>query len=118
MGLQKSILHVCERDLIRDLRTRVLRLQGFDVTSAMDFAEAFELYTQQPYKLLLIDVEGNARVPAAEEFCHEVKQQRPEQKVAYICNHRVSLHLDCPDDVIYSDFNPGAMVESVKELLH
>ena len=114
----KNILHVCERELIRDLRTRVLRMEGFEVTPAMNFDEAHTLHQRHPYRLLLIDVEGNSRVPAAEEFCHEIKQRRPEQKVAYICNYRVSIHLDCPDEIIHSDFNPAALVEGVTHLLH
>ncbi len=118
VGTEKpTILHVCSRDVILDLRTRVLSLQGFEVVSTSSVDEAYSLYRKQPFSLLLIDVEGDGRVPEAEELCHEVKKEKPDQKVAFVCNFRVSLESSCPDEIIRSDFNPAALVRGVENLI-
>jgi hypothetical protein len=69
------------------------------------------------YSLVLIDVEGDGRVPAAEKLCEQVKTHRPGQKVAFVCNHRVAIESDCPDEIIRSEFNPKALIDGVKAML-
>jgi len=113
----RSILHVCSRDLIRELRDRILTLQGYRVESTLSISEAEELFAKSRFDLVLVDVEGDGRVPQAEKLCEDIKRQDPEQKIAFICNYRVSKLSDCPDEIIRSDFNPEAMVQGVKEIL-
>lgn len=112
-----NILHVCGRDNILDLRTRVLATHGYDVVSTLSVDEAYSLYQKQLFSLLLIDVEGDNRIKAAERLCQVVKKDRPGQKVAFVCNFRVSVESDCPDEIIRSEFNPAAFVRGVHQLL-
>ena len=46
-----------------------------------------------------------------------IKKVHPEQHVAFVCNYRVAIESDCPDEIIRSEFNPEAMVRGVKEAL-
>jgi DNA-binding NtrC family response regulator len=111
------ILHVCSRDLIRELRDEILHLHGYQVTSTLSIEEAEELYKQSSFDLVLVDVEGDGRIPLAEKFCDDIRKMDPNQKIAFICNYRVSKVSDCPDEIIHSEFNPKALVEGVKEAL-
>jgi DNA-binding NtrC family response regulator len=112
-----TILHVCSRDLIRELRDRILTLQRYDVVSTLSIAEAEDILAKSRFDLVLVDVEVDGRIPAAEKLCADIKHKDPEQKVAFICNHRVGKESDCPDEIIRSEFNPEAMVQGVKEIL-
>jgi DNA-binding NtrC family response regulator len=112
-----SILHVCGRDRILDLRSRVLSLEGYDVVGTPSIDQAYTIYDKRNFSLLLIDVEGNGQMKDAEELCHDVKKKRPTQKVAFVCNYRVSLESDCPDEIIHSDFNPAELVRGVSEVI-
>ncbi|HTZ89368.1 MAG TPA: response regulator [Alloacidobacterium sp.] len=112
-----TILHVCSRDLIRELRDRILTLQGYSVVSTLSIAEAEELFAGSRFDLVLVDVEGDGRIPLAEKLCEDIKQKDPGQKIAFICNYRVSKLSDCPDEIIRAEFNPEAMVQGVKEIL-
>jgi len=112
----QSILHICGRETILELRDQIFRLNGFEVTSTLDMKNALELYRQRPYSLVLIDVEGEGRVANAEHLCGEIKHENRDQMVAFLCNHRVSITSDCPDEVIHAEFNPAAMIKGVKQL--
>jgi DNA-binding NtrC family response regulator len=113
----QTILHVCSRDLIRQLRDRILKLQGYEVVSTLSITEAEELYAKSRFDLVLVDVEGDGRIPYAESLCENIRQKDPEQKIAFICNYRVSKLSECPDEIIRSEFDPEAMVRGVKEIL-
>lgn len=112
-----NVLHVCAREVIRELRDSILRLQGYEVVSTLSLIEAESLYTGAKFDLVLIDVEGDGRIPQAEKLCEDIKKIDPDQKIAFVCNYRVSKESDCPDEIIRSEFNPQAMVDGVKELL-
>jgi DNA-binding NtrC family response regulator len=112
-----KILHACTREIIRELRDSILRLQGYEVVSTLSLIEAEDLFAKSKFDLVLVDVEGDGRVPQAEKLCADIKKIDPEQKVAFVCNHRVGIESDCPDEVIRSEFSPEAMVKGVKELL-
>lgn len=66
---------------------------------------------------MLVDVEGQGRVPEAEQLCENIRALNPKQKVAFVCNHRVSINSDCPDEIIVAEFNPVAFAEGVKKAL-
>lgn len=112
-----TILHVDSRDQIRGLRDQIFRTSGYEVDSTASIDEALRLATATKYSLVVIDVEGEGRVPAAEKLCSEIKRHRPDQGVVFICNYRVSVNSDCPNEIVRSEFNPQAMLDSVKAIL-
>ncbi len=103
--------------MIIQLRDRILRLHGFEVYSTLSLEEAPELFQRQPFDLVLVDVEGQGRVPQAERLCAEIRELHPRQAIAFVCNYQVSIDSDCPDDIIEVEFNPEAFVEGVKRML-
>lgn len=112
-----SILHICSRETILDLRDEILRLHGYQVNSTVKLEEGYQLAVAEPYDLVVIDVEGDGRIPSAEKLCNEIKAVRPGQQVVFICNYRVSIDSECPDEIIRSEFNPKAMIEGIQAML-
>src|SRR4051794_2117799 len=100
-----SILHVCSREMLRPLRDQVLRVSGFEVESALSTDKALEMFWGKHYDLVLVDVEGESRVPHAEDLCSQIKTAQPEQRVAFVCNWRVALLTDCPDEILRTEFD-------------
>jgi DNA-binding response OmpR family regulator len=114
---KQTILHVCSRDFIRELRDRILSLHGYQVISTLSMSEAKDFFIGSRFDLVLIDVEGDNRIPEAEKLCEEIRHKQPDQKIAFVCNYRVSHDSDCPTEIIHSEFNPAALVEGVREVL-
>jgi response regulator RpfG family c-di-GMP phosphodiesterase len=114
---QKSVLHVGAREFIIQLRDQILRLHGFEVVSTGSLTEAPEIFQTRPFDLVLVDVEGQGRVPQAEQLCADIRTLHPHQKVAFVCNYTISIDSDCPDEILQADFNPIAFVDGVKALL-
>jgi hypothetical protein len=52
-----------------------------------------------------------------DERINSRSSHRPDQEVAFICNYRVSVLTDCPDDIIRSEFNPQATIDGVMAIL-
>jgi DNA-binding NarL/FixJ family response regulator len=103
--------------MIIQLRDQILRLHGFQVVSTLAMEEAPELFQATPFDLVLIDVEGQGRVPLAESLCGRIRELHPGQKVAFVCNFLVSIESDCPDEIIEAEFNPDAFVKGVEGVL-
>jgi len=114
---RKRIFHVSSRETIMGLRDEILRMQGFEVDSTVYSRRAVDQVAWKDYDLVLIDVEADARVQSAQELCDAIKKVNPDQHVAFVCNYRVAIDSDCPDEIIRSEFNPEAMVRGVKEAL-
>ena len=114
---RKRIFHVSSRVNIMELRDEILRLHGFEVDSAVYSRQAAEEVAEKDYDLVLIDVEADVRVESAQELCDEIKKVHPLQHVAFVCNYRVAIDSDCPDEIIRAEFNPGALVRGVQEAL-
>ena len=112
-----SILHISSRDSIQQLRDQIFRLHGFEVSSTISAQEALDLFRRQQFSLVLIDVEGEGRVKQAEDLCGQIRGKDPEQKVAFLCNYRVAIDTDCPDEVIRAEFNPEALVRGVQQMI-
>jgi DNA-binding response OmpR family regulator len=112
-----AILHVCKREMLRPLRDQILRVSGYDVDSTLSVAEARSLFLSRSYNLVLIDVEGEHGIPEAEQLCSEIKAARHEQLVAFVCNWRVAILTDCPDEVVRTEFDPAAFVKGVRDLI-
>ena len=117
LSSKPAILHVCKREMLRPLRDQILRISGFEVDSTCEVSEALEIFRAQTKDLVLIDVEAERSIPEAEALCSEIKTERPEQLVAFVCNWRVAILSDCPDDVVRSEFDPAAFVKGVQSVL-
>ncbi len=113
----QTILHVCSRDNILDLRDQILKMHGYEVDSTLLLEQAYSMATARAYDLVIIDVEGDGRIPAAEKLCHDIKTARRGQQIVFICNYRVSIESECPDEVIRSEFNPKIMVDGIRSFL-
>ncbi len=99
------------------LRDEILRMHGFEVRSTLYSGKALDEVSQDDYDLVLIDVEANVKVKSAQELCDDIKKVHPGQHVAFVCNYRVTIESDCPDEIIRAEFNPEAMIRGVKEAL-
>jgi DNA-binding response OmpR family regulator len=109
-----AILHVCKREMLRPLRDEILRISGYDVDSTLSIGEALSMFAARPYALVLIDVEGERGVPEAEQLCSDIKTLKQEQLVAFVCNWRVAILTDCPDEIVRTEFDPAAFVRGVQ----
>lgn len=117
MTEKRSILHICTRETLRPLRDQVLRRRGFEVDSTSERAEALSMFWSKQYDLVLIDVEGDRGVSAAEDICSEIKTAQPEQLVAFVCNWRVANLTDCPDEIVRTEFDPAAFADGVSAIV-
>src|SRR5215469_11970998 len=114
---KRAILHVCTRETIRPLRDRVLTLSGFHVDSTLRHTEALSMFWGRHYDLVLIDVEGETGIPQAEHLCSEIKTAQRGQLVAFVCNWRVAILTDCPDEILRTEFDPAAFVQGVRDIV-
>jgi DNA-binding response OmpR family regulator len=103
--------------MLRPLRDQLLRISDFDVDSTLDHAEGLTLFWQRSYDLVLIDVEGEQGIPAAEHMCSAIKTAVPGQPIAFVCNWRVAILTDCPDDIVRTEFDPAGFVEGVRRIV-
>lgn len=113
---QPMILHICKREMLLALRDKILRVSGFQVDSTLSVVEAEAMFSARKYDLVLIDVEGEHGIPDAEKLCSEIKTARPEQLVAFVCNWRVAVLTDCPDEIVRTEFDPPAFVAGVHKI--
>jgi DNA-binding response OmpR family regulator len=112
-----AILHVCRREMLRPLRDQILRLSGFDVESTLNHIEGLSMFSKREYDLVLVDVEGESGIHDAESLCSEVRTSHPGQLVAFVCNWRVAILTDCPDEILRTEFDPAAFVAGVCEIV-
>jgi hypothetical protein len=87
------------------------------VESTVEAQSARVKLAQKNFDLVMIDLESEQRIPEAEALCADIKTANPEQLVAFVCNYRVALQTDCPDEIIRSEFNPDAFVKGVRSVL-
>ena len=111
------IFHVSGRENVMQLRDEVLRMHGFVVQSAVYSVKAVDEVLRSHYDLVLIDVEADVRVQSAQELCDEIKKVIPGQHVAFVCNYRVAIQSDCPDEIIRAEFSPEGLVRGVQDAL-
>ena len=115
---KKTILHLCKREILRPLRDQILKLSGFLVDSTCESDEALKLFHKSSYDLVIIDVEGESGVHDAERMCAEIKTIHHGQLVAFVCNWRVAILTDCPDEILRTEFDPAAFVKGVRDTLY
>ena len=99
------------------MRDRILKREGFEVDSTLSEQEALSMFWGRHYDLVLIDVEGERNVKFAEHLCQQIKTSQPEQMVAFVCNWRVALLTDCPDEILRTEFDPLQFVNGVKNMV-
>ena len=112
-----AILHICRREMLRPLRDQILRISGFDVDSTLSHAEGLSMFWARPYDLVLVDVEGEAGINDAEHLCSEIKTAQKGQLLAFVCNWRVAIQTECPDEILRTEFDPGAFVDGVRSIV-
>lgn len=112
-----AILHICNREMLRPLRDQILRVSGFDVDSTLNHKDGLSMFWERHYDLVLVDVEGESGIRDAEHLCSEIKTSQPEQIVAFVCNWRVAIQTDCPDEIVRTEFDPAAFVKGVQEIV-
>jgi len=103
--------------MLRPLRDQILRRSGYEVDSTLSHAEAVVMFKNRSYSLVLIDVEGESGIHEAESLCAEIRTHHPGQLVAFVCNWRVAVLTDCPDEVLRTEFDPQAFVDGVHAIV-
>ena len=103
--------------MLRPLRDQVLRLSGFNVDSTGIVSDALSMFWAKAYDLILIDVENQAAVPQAEHLCSEIKTAQHTQLIAFVCNWRVALMSDCPDEILRTEFDPARFVDGGRDIV-
>ena len=116
-GDKPAILHVCKREILRPIRDQILRISGYAVDSTCDYSEALAMFKVGHFALVLLDVEAADGLHEAERLCSEVKTQHHGQAVAFVCNWRVAVLTDCPDEVLRTEFDPAAFVAGVHHVI-
>jgi DNA-binding response OmpR family regulator len=99
------------------VRDQILRVAGYEVDSAETHEEALNKATSNRYDLVLIDIDSQHHVRDAEELCSAVKTADSSQRVAFVCNWRVAILNECPDDIVRSEFDPVGFLSGVAEAL-
>lgn len=114
---KRAILHICSREMLRPLRDQILRHSGFRVDSTLSYTEGLSMFWASHYDLVLVDVEGESGIPDAEHLCSEIKTAQPGQLLAFVCNWRVAIMTDCPDEILRTEFDPAAFTQGVRDML-
>lgn len=111
------ILLVDGDSTVQHLRALMLRMQGYDVDTAMDLDAARTVIATVPqYNLIIVDV-GHFAGPGL-EFCEETKQRHPRQKVLMQVDGHLYLGREsCPDKVISKQDGPQHFVHEVERML-
>ena len=113
-----SILHVCAREVLRPVRDKILQVAGYEVESCDTHQEALTKAGHRRYDLVLIDIDGQHHVADAEELCSAVKEADSTQRVAFVCNWRVAILNECPDDIVRSEFDPTGFLAGVSAAMN
>ena len=115
--IKTRILLVDGDSTVQHLRALMLRLQGHNVDTAVDLQAARTVISAAPvYDLVIVDV-GHFADPGL-EFCEEIKQRHPHQKVLMQVDGHIYLGREsCPDKVVSKQEGPNHFVEEVERLL-
>jgi DNA-binding NtrC family response regulator len=111
------ILLVDGNTTVQHLRALMLRMRGYNIDTAVDLGAARTVISAGPhYDLVIVDV-GHFADPGL-QFCEEIKQRHPHQKVLMQMDGHPYLGPEmCPDKVISKQEGPHRFVEEVERLL-
>jgi CheY-like chemotaxis protein len=114
---KSRILLVDGNSTVQHLRALMLRMRGYNVDTAVDLDAARTVISAGPqYDLVIVDV-GHFADPGL-EFCEEIKQRHPPQKVLMQVDGHIYLGREpCPDKVVSKQEGPHHFVEEVERLL-
>jgi DNA-binding NtrC family response regulator len=101
---------------VQHLRALMLRLKDYEVDLASSVDTARSKTDLFQYELVIVDV-GHFAKPGL-EFCEELKQKYPDQKVLMQVDYHLFLNRNtCPDKVISKEEGPQSFVSEVESLL-
>jgi len=114
---KSRILLVDGDTTVQHLRALMLRMQGYNVDTAVGLEATRTVISAAPvYDLVIVDV-GHFADPGL-EFCEEIKQRHPHQKVLMQVDGHIYLGREnCPDKVVSKQEGPNHFVEEVERLL-
>jgi len=114
---KSRILLVDGDTTVQHLRALMLRMQGYNVDTAVDLEAARTVISAAAaYDLVIVDV-GHFADPGL-EFCEEIKQRHPHQKVLMQVDGHIYLGREsCPDKVVSKQEGPNHFVEEVERML-
>ncbi len=111
----KKILLIESGRAIRDVQAAFLQNYGIQVHVADDIEEARSRCLQHRHDLVALEILGDGA--AAEEFCAELKQQNPQQKVALLVSPlSPTVHI-AADEVISKAEGPTICTHPLKWML-
>ena len=112
----KKVLLIDCCQATREARVNVLQSHGVVVHAVEDFAGARSLWQPRMYDFVLLDVR---RYPAGEalEWCTEIKDRSPLQRIAFLVGAPTFLSLTWPSEVFAEDASSGQWGETVKRFL-
>lgn len=110
------ILLVDGDSTVQQLRALMLRMQGYRVDVASGLDDARNKMAERKYKLIIVDV-GHFADPGL-DFCEEIKNKDPHQKMLIHAEDRVfPVKSECPDEVVPKQDGPITFVKAVERLL-
>jgi DNA-binding response OmpR family regulator len=114
---KSRILLVDGNTTVQHLRALMLRMRGYNVDTAADLDAARTVISAAlQYDLVIVDV-GHFAEPGL-EFCEEIKQRHPHQKVLMqVDGHAYLGRETCPDKIVSKQEGPHQFVEEIERLL-
>lgn len=101
---------------VQHLRAIILRMENYEVDTAVDLQAARSAVALRRYDLIIVDV-GHFAQPGL-DFCEEVKKKRPRQKVLMQADAHLYLEREsCPDKIVAKQDGPQMFVHEVAEML-
>lgn len=111
----KTLLIVVDDSVLLRLRSMILQMHGFKVSTASSSDEACECCEREIFDLVLIDLSEG--IEASTDLCNAIKEKHPQQTVALLAPAYAFVGSDCPDDVIAKNEGPAKLVSEIRDLL-
>jgi DNA-binding response OmpR family regulator len=111
----KTLLLVVDDYTLLRLRSMILQMHGFKVSTASSSDEAYECCAREIYDLVVIDLSEG--IDASTDLCNSIKEKHPQQTVALLAPAYVFVGSDCPDEVIPKNEGPAKLVNEIRDLL-
>jgi CheY-like chemotaxis protein len=112
----KKVLLIGRCQATREVRAAVLRSRGVEVHTVADLSGARFLWHANLYDLVMLDVRRYSPGDAL-EFCEQIKDRSPQQRVAFLVGAPTYLSLTRPGEGIAEDATSGQWGETVKRFL-
>jgi response regulator RpfG family c-di-GMP phosphodiesterase len=112
----RRILLIDRCQATREVRAAVLRSHGVEVHAVEDFYGARFLWQPLMYDFVLLDVR---RYPSGEalEWCEQIKDKSPRQRIAFLVGAPTYLSLTWPGDLPVGENLRGQWGETVRRFL-